>query len=69
MRGVVILSVSEDDIAELFGYDVLDELEAKGLVEDVLEEAAQSIGTYIDEGGAFAEHLGYAIDEALGNEE
>ncbi len=69
MREVVILSVSEDDIVELFGDEVREELEAKGLIQDVLEEAAVSIGTYIDEGESFTEFLGYAIDEALGHEE
>ena len=69
MHEAVILSVSEHDIAELFGNEVRDELEAKGLIGDVLEEAASSIGTYIDEGEHFTEFLGYAIDEALGREE
>ena len=69
MHEVVILSVSEDDIVELFGDEVREELEAKGLIQDVLEEAAVSIGTYIDEGEHFTELLGYAIDEALGHEE
>lgn len=69
MHEVVILSVSEHDIAELFGYDVLDELEEKGLTEKVIDQAAVDISTYIDEGECFTDCLAYAINEALGNKE